>query len=108
MVDDDLDIPETGELTVEPDELDLVQTVEMNQMLRPDTKPLQPVLDATTQSHEVPRELMSASLPTHEQAVLEWFEFEGLIDDDGRIEVPPNLRALLAHRDLVIRLKPSE
>ncbi len=109
MGDDDQKTGEVPEALFE-DELDLLRTVEMSSFKRErtDTRPMQPVLDATTQSHVVPDELLNHSRPTQQSERLEWLEFNAIIDEDGKIQIPDSLRALLEHRELVVRIKGFE
>lgn len=111
MGDDDAKTGEIPEAVLYEDELDALRTVEMSSFAREvksDTRPMQPVLDATTQTHVVPDELLNHAKPTAQMEKLEWLEFQAVIDDEGRIQIPDTLRALLEHRELVVRIKGFE
>lgn len=113
VLEEDEDINETM------DPLDLLRTVELNApMLRKElerneslittergdlpslTRPNQPLLEAKTQERMVPPALLQVARPTVEFEAPKSYEFEGIIDEHGRFQIPEELKEVLAHRQV--------
>ena len=105
------------------DALDLLRTVELGTpMLRREvfrnealittergdlpslTRPNHSILEAKTQERIVPPALLRVARPTAEFEAPKSYEFEGIIDEHGRFQIPAELKELLAHRQVKVTI----
>jgi len=105
------------------DSLDLLRTVELSAPLlrrevvrneslitteRGDlpslTRPNHPILEAKTQERIVPPALLLVARPTIEFQAPKRYDFEGIIDEHGRFQIPEELKEVLAHRLVLVTI----
>jgi hypothetical protein len=111
----DIEIQELPEF---PDREEFVKTQEMDGPpveTRPQpsrdalsTRPMQPVLDRTTQRYEVPDSLLEQARRTQIVEDGDWIEFRASADAKGRIRLPEQVRRALSRGELLIRVRPID
>lgn len=110
----DIEIQELPEF---PDREEFVRTQEMDSPLRDtvpkrehaSTKPIQPVLEQTTQRYDVPDSLLEEARRTHRgDEAAPWVEFEARPDDEGRIRLPPEVQRSLGSDTLLVRVRLAD
>lgn len=72
------------------------------------TRPIQPLLEARTQPRQVPPELLKHAQPTVDMPQAERYEFEALVDANGRILIPEAWRAIFGHRKVRVILRMDD
>lgn len=93
-----------------PDREEFVRTMEMDgDSVGQMTRPMQPVLDKTTKRYDVPRSLMEMARTSQTISVEgEWAEFQAIVDQDGTVLLPDELRQRLSMTVVTLRVKIEE
>jgi hypothetical protein len=106
---DSLDFSRTVELSVDAIASSLTSTVpKARQSHLTTTSSIPPMLEAKTQERAVPKALLRAAQPTSDFPAPETYVFEGIIDKNGRFQVPEEYREVLQHRVVKVVVVPEE